>query len=436
MASSVKSSGTIDGLIVYEKHWRLSSAAAALAPRRSVASRSCELFLDPPRGRAVFTPTNEPRAIKLTNISKKERADPTFNVPIALRIGELLTQLKHDNIVVTFDIFLKEPTLVWVLELADEGSLLEHVSRHPQYTELEASKLMTQLLSALAYLHHPVSAVAHRNLHPRNLLMCRGDGGSKILKVSGFDKANVRGEVLNPNWTTPSPYLGPEAFASSRDRWDLSVDMGLDLYAAGCIGFLLLCGEAPTHADATVDVNGKLIPGEILMPEAQWSNISPEPMVLVRKLMQADPKKRGTASQALGTAWLTGAAQPKQLPDAQRAIATHADVTQVLGQLGDLDGSISLDVDTPDHGGEAAGGNQQNETRQTAREKPRVAKSTKLEEQLQILASAEAALKMTKESKGEDHGAEMSRVLLPRLQQACRGDVEEIQVNGPWSQDF
>ena len=65
-----------------------------------------------------------------------------------------------------------------------------------------------------------------------------------------------------------------------------------------------------------------------------------------------------------------------------------------------------------------------------------MAKSTKLEEQLQILASAEAALKMTKESKCEDHGAEMSRVLLPRLQQACRGDVEEIQVNGPWSQDF
>jgi hypothetical protein len=109
-------------------------------------------------------PSGEARAIKLTNISSKVQHDPAYNVQIELRFAQILMQarnrktsvhpltsclalqLHHRQVVTIYDVFVKEPTLCRVMELADQGDVLEFISQHQQYTELEASKLMHQVI--------------------------------------------------------------------------------------------------------------------------------------------------------------------------------------------------------------------------------------------------------------------------------------------------
>ncbi|KAL7525461.1 hypothetical protein ACHAXR_001014, partial [Thalassiosira sp. AJA248-18] len=64
-----------------------------------------------------------------------------------------------------------------ILDLARGGEMFDHLIQHGQYSEFDASRLVTEILSALAFLHN--IGVVHADLKPENILLCSRKKGAE-----------------------------------------------------------------------------------------------------------------------------------------------------------------------------------------------------------------------------------------------------------------
>ena len=62
--------------------------------------------------------------------------------------------------------------------------MFDHLIQHGQYSEYDASRLVSEILSALAFLHN--IGVIHADLKPENVLLCseKKGAGKRGLSVS------------------------------------------------------------------------------------------------------------------------------------------------------------------------------------------------------------------------------------------------------------
>src|SRR4051812_27372625 len=73
------------------------------------------------------------------------------------------------------------------------GELLEHIRKKKFYSEKEASKIVKQIIDAVAWLHK--NGVIHRDLKPENLLYT-SEGEDAVLKIADFGIHNECIHVL------------------------------------------------------------------------------------------------------------------------------------------------------------------------------------------------------------------------------------------------
>ena len=92
-----------------------------------------------------------------------------INGPDLMREIEFLYQLEHTNIVRTVDIMEDEQNIYIVHELLCGGELFDHIVDSDTISERDASHIIQQLLSALAYLHE--KDIVHRDIKPENIMV-------------------------------------------------------------------------------------------------------------------------------------------------------------------------------------------------------------------------------------------------------------------------
>ncbi|MCL7041534.1 hypothetical protein MKW94_025623 [Papaver nudicaule] len=78
----------------------------------------------------------------------------------------------------------------------------------------------------------------------------------------------------------------------------------IDIWSAGVILYILLCGVPPFWAESEQGVAQAIIGGVIDFKRDPWPNVSEGAKDLVSKMLQADPKLRLTAKQVLEHSWL------------------------------------------------------------------------------------------------------------------------------------
>jgi serine/threonine protein kinase len=123
---------------------------------------------------------------KSTDVS--ERCSPTAEI-------QRVINLDHPNICRYLDIeeiekenVFGEPevTQVCVMELLDDGNLLEYYAAHPGEAVLK--KLLTDVLNGLAYLHK--NGIIHRDIKPANILI-RETADGAVAKITDFGVSKV-----------------------------------------------------------------------------------------------------------------------------------------------------------------------------------------------------------------------------------------------------
>ena len=91
-------------------------------------------------------------------------------------------------------------------------------------------------------------------------------------------------------------YISPEVLTGN-------YDMTCDLWSAGCILYILLCGYPPFYGDDDQEILRMVKKGDFDFDGEEWDDVSAEAKDLIKKLV-TKPERRLTAAEALQHTWI------------------------------------------------------------------------------------------------------------------------------------
>lgn len=208
----------------------------------------------------------------------------------------IMKKLKHKHILPLIEVFENKDSIFLVLELVTGGELFDKIVEKGNYSEKDASLIVTQILGAVQYLHS--QGVVHRDLKPENLL-CNNNDGNIHIYVADFGLSRVFDDREQLNTYCGSPeYVAPEVLAC------VPYEKAVDLWSVGVITYILLTGFLPFY-----DKNHATLFKKIQNVDYNWDDcpeVSPPAKHFIQHLLVKDPKKRYTAEDALAHPWVTG----------------------------------------------------------------------------------------------------------------------------------
>jgi len=164
---------------------------------------------------------------------------------------ELMTQLKHPNIV-KVEALHECPQKLWiVMELCPRGSLHGHVHHRGALPQPCAVELFQHLLWGVNFLH--LKRIVHRDIKPENLLVCDDatPQGKYILKITDFNSAKRIG--LGATASLMLTERGTSFYSAPELRLGKIWNERVDIWAAGMCFYFMRCARAPFNLLETGD---------------------------------------------------------------------------------------------------------------------------------------------------------------------------------------
>jgi len=238
--------------------------------------------------------TQEEVAVKVVLKSKVKNPDH-----LAREI-DILQRIDHPHCVKFNEVYETKLEFYIVMELVNGGELLDRIIDKEYYSESEAALVFVQMISAIEYIHS--IGIVHRDLKPDNILYKSTDEKSPI-KIADFGMAKLHSvqDEFDPMKTmcgTPI-YMAPEVCEKR------GYGRECDVWSAGVIMYILLCGFPPFSQDQSVAaIYDQIRKGEYEFPEPFWDEVSPEGIDLVKRMLCMDVNKRITCKEALEHTWV------------------------------------------------------------------------------------------------------------------------------------
>ena len=199
-----------------------------------------------------------------------------------LQEGSLISKANHPNVVKLFDIGRDGETYYIAMELVI-GETLDKLARRKPMAPQRCLRVARQVAEGLAHLLE--QGVIHRDIKPQNI-MINANGEVKIADF-GIARDTSRDHRLTQEGTGLGSlvYSAPEQIGGKAQHHS-------DMYSLGCTMFEMLAGQAPFPRDKNIEwmieAKYKKIPDVRDVRNDVPKNIA----TLVRRLMQAKPKKR------------------------------------------------------------------------------------------------------------------------------------------------
>jgi len=243
--------------------------------------------------RGVHKISKETRAIKA--IAKNKVTNPeSFKNEI-----EIMRKLDHPNIIKLYETFEDARNVYLVMELCKGGELFDRITQKGHFTEDEARIAFKQVIYAINYCH--TFNIAHRDLKPENFLYLTKDEDSS-LKVIDFGLSKVfkdggQGDSKAMSTRVGTPYyISPEVLKGKYDQ-------SCDVWSAGVILYILLCGYPPFYGDSDREILESIYKGVFAFDGEEWLTVSEEVKDLIKKMITV-PEKRLTAEKVLEHPWM------------------------------------------------------------------------------------------------------------------------------------
>lgn len=164
-----------------------------------------------------------------------------------------------------------------------------------------APTVMVSLFAALSFIHS--FGLVHGDVKPENILLC---GQYFKLADFGFCSFNV-----------PGPTYGSRNYMSPELLLNQSFDEKVDIWAAGCVLYVLTKGELFVALEEENTVEGVKKKYAEALDDKRFQGLNQDVKSLIKALFQVDPRKRPSADEALDDAYCAQAivrrsAQPSQ----------------------------------------------------------------------------------------------------------------------------
>ncbi|KAK3518711.1 hypothetical protein QTP70_008923 [Hemibagrus guttatus] len=202
--------------------------------------------------------TGQEYALKVINKAKCSGKEHLIANEVAI-----LRRVRHPSIILLIEEVDTPTELYLVMELVKGGDLFDAITSSTKYTERDASAMVYNLTGALKYLHR--MSIVHRDIKPENLLV--------------------------------------------------------DIWAAGVITYILLCGFPPFRSERNQqeELFEQILRGKLEFPSPYWDNISGSAKDLIGKMLQVNVSARYTAEEVLSHPWVLSKAEDRQEDQQKRS---------------------------------------------------------------------------------------------------------------------
>uniref|UniRef100_A0A3P8PXA1 non-specific serine/threonine protein kinase n=1 Tax=Astatotilapia calliptera TaxID=8154 RepID=A0A3P8PXA1_ASTCA len=232
------------------------------------------------------------RAVAVKHVNKKlmrrDRVTQELN---------LLQRLQHPHIVTLIDTYETPSSYALVLEMADQGRLLDYIVSWGNLTEEKVACYLGNVLEALHYLHN--CRIAHLDIKPENLLVSHTASGQPIVKLTDFGDAV---QLNSAHYV--HPLLGSPEFASPELVLGEPVSLTSDLWSLGVVTYVLLSGASPFLDESAEETCLNICRLDFSFPRDYFQGVSQAARDFVCLLLKTDPGRRPPAGLCLQEPWL------------------------------------------------------------------------------------------------------------------------------------
>ena len=227
--------------------------------------------------------------VALKVFAKSDLLNPDVNRHFENEVA-ILSDVNHPFIIGFFEVVENEFCKAIVLELAENGCLLDRINKQKLQID-EIKHVFAQLVSAISYLHD-TKCVIHGDIKLENVLL---DRHMNIRLVDfGFSKKFTRenpwmtGTCGSPAYVAPE-IINNEQYTASVDIWSL----GVLLYVL-CIGHLPFGGSTVSMQLQAVLTTKPMIP----------IACGPIPSDILKKMLRKEPLKRMKLGEIRSERWI------------------------------------------------------------------------------------------------------------------------------------
>lgn len=209
------------------------------------------------------------------------------------REAEVLSSLKHANIIDVYDYGESDGVLYMVMPLLTHGTLGDKM-RQGQMSTGDIRRIMSQITGAVQYANS--QHIVHRDLKPENILL---DAAGNC-KVCDFGIVSI--QDASTRLSRVGTLMGSAHYMAPEQCNGGAVDGRTDVYALGIILFQLATGQQPFTGDSWNAVALQQITKPPPKPRALNASLSPNLEAAILTALEKLPENRFASAAAFGAA--------------------------------------------------------------------------------------------------------------------------------------
>ncbi|OWM90449.1 calcium-dependent protein kinase 10-like isoform X1 [Punica granatum] len=244
-------------------------------------------------------------ALACKSISKRKLRTAVDIEDVRREVAIMSTLPEHPNIVRLKATYEDNENVHIVEELCEGGELFDRIVARGHYSERAAASVARTIAEVVRMCH--ANGVMHRDLKPENFLFANKKENAALKAIDfGLSVFFKPGERFSEIVGSPY-YMAPEVLKRNYGP-------EVDVWSAGVILYILLCGVPPFWAETEQGVALAILRGVIDFKREPWPQVSNNAKSLVRQMLEPDPRKRLTAQQVLDHPWIQNAKKASNVP--------------------------------------------------------------------------------------------------------------------------
>ncbi|KAF9623846.1 hypothetical protein IFM89_005431 [Coptis chinensis] len=239
------------------------------------------------------------------SISKKKLRTAVDIEDVRREVSIMGSLPDHPNLVRLKATYEDNEAVHLVMELCEGGELFDRIVARGHYSERAAANVARTVAEVVRMCHE--NGVMHRDLKPENFLFANKKENSALKAIDfGLSVFFQPGERFSEIVGSPY-YMAPEVLKRNYGP-------EIDIWSAGVILYILLCGVPPFWAETEQGVAQAILRGVIDFKRDPWPQVSDGARNLVKRMLEPDPRKRLSAQQVLEHPWLQNAKKASNVP--------------------------------------------------------------------------------------------------------------------------